>query len=106
MNKSILIAVGAGVGLVAAALFSFEYMQSTGWNDERVDPYTLKAVCKTTTYVGVFGKASYKVGPPLPNSECKEAVNFWLTEAPNEGCSVDKNLLTATCKEAYKNPFF
>ncbi len=106
MNKSKLIAIGAGVGLVAAALLSFEYGKYTSWTQERVDPYTLKAVCKTATYVGVFGKMTYKDSPALPNSECKDAVNILLTEAPNEGCSVDKTLLIAKCKEAYKEPFF
>jgi hypothetical protein len=106
MNKSKLIAVGTSVALAAAALFSFQYDKYTGWAQERVDPYTLKAICRATTYVGVFGKFSYKDGPALPNSECKESVNFWLTEAPNEGCSVDKTLLTATCKKAYEEPFF
>lgn len=106
MNRSKLIAVGVGIGLVAAGALSFRYDKYTGWTDERIDPYTLKAVCKTTTLVGFFGRYSVKEGPTLPNIECREATNIWLTQPPNEGCSVNVEMLTATCKEAYEYPFF
>ena len=106
MNKSKLIALGIGAGLMAAALFSFKFYRYTSWVDEMVGPYAWKAVCKTTTSIEVFGKFSYFEGPALPNSECREAINAWLTEQPNEGCSVDTTQLTATCREAYKHPLY
>jgi len=98
--------IGAFIGLGAAALLSFEYHRYTGWTDERVDPYTIRAVCKTTTYVGMFGKIVLDEGPQLPAAECKEAINIFLTTTPSEGCSVDKTALTARCEEPYKYPFY
>jgi len=106
MNKSKMLWIGAAIGILGAGFFSFDYDQYTGWAEERVDPYTLKAVCKKTTFVGLFGKLHMKDGPPLPNSECREAVNYFLTEKPKEGCSIDAELLTATCKEAYAHPLY
>ncbi|MGB3787806.1 MAG: hypothetical protein WA949_07335 [Phormidesmis sp.] len=107
MNKLAQVAgVSAGVGLLVAGVFSFEYMKLTGWTDKRVDPYTLKAVCRTTTYVSLFGQMHIGEGPELPNSECVEDTNLFLTETPNEGCSVNTELLTVTCKEAYEYPFY
>lgn len=100
MNKSKLLWAGAGIGLIAAGIFSFDYSQYTGWAEERIDPYTVKSVCKKTTFVGMFGKLHVSDGPTLPNSECREAVNYLLTENPKEGCSVHAELLTATCKKA------
>ena len=58
------------------------------------------------TVISVFGKTSVKEGPVLPNDECRASMNYWLTETPQEGCLVDVVALTATCKEAYENPFF
>lgn len=106
MNKSKLVAVGVGIGLLATGMYSFDYYKDTSWTEERVDPYTVKAVCKTMTIVSVFGKSSIKEGPSLPNSDCQSATNYWLIQTPNEGCSVDFEALTATCKEAYEYPFF
>ena len=106
MNKTKLIAVGAGISLIATGVFSFKYYRVASWADERIDPYTLKSVCKKTTMVSMFGKDVIRVGPIVPNVECKEAVNMWLTETPNEGCVINAEQLIATCKEAYQYLFY
>lgn len=106
MNKTKLIAVGASVSLIVTGLFSFKHYQYTGWAEERIDPYTLKSVCKKTTMVSMFGKDLIKDGPALPHSQCKDSVNMWLTETPNEGCLINAEKLIATCKEAYQYPFY
>ena len=107
MNKSKLIGIGAGVTLLAIGAYSFEYYQYTGWGDERIDPYTVKAICNTSTYVSIFGKmVYYSEGPKLPESECVDDTNLLLTEAPKEGCTVNTELLTATCKKAYDHPLY
>lgn len=106
MNKSKLIAVGAGIGLLAAGAFSFEYYKVTGWTDERIDPYTLRAVCKPMTMVSVFGKVSVREGATVPNSQCRESINYWSIQEPHEGCSVNIESMTVTCQEVYEHPFF
>ncbi len=106
MNKTKMIAVGASAALIATGLFSFDFYQINGWMEERIDPYTLKSVCKKNTMVSMFGKDVVKDGSALPNSQCKDAINMWLTETPNAGCVINAEGLIATCKEAYQHPFF
>ena len=105
MNWKILIA-GAVIAAGAAGVGSFRYHKFTGWNDERVDPYTLKAICRETTYVSLFGKMSVNEGPNLPDSECRNSTNLWFTEPLNEGCTVDETQMMAKCSEAYQHPIF
>ncbi|MFK8182307.1 MAG: hypothetical protein AB8B99_02955 [Phormidesmis sp.] len=106
MNKAAVGAASVGIGLLVAAVTTFRYNTFTDWTDERIDPHTMKAVCRETTYIEVFGKLSVKDGPPLPNSECRGATNFWLTEPVNDGCTVEKDGLTAKCSEAYQHPIY
>ena len=106
MNKAVVGAASIGIGLLVAAVTTFRYDTFTDWTDERIDPHTMKAVCKETTYIEVFGKLTSKEGPALPNSQCREATNFWLTETLNEGCTVDTATLIATCEEAYAHPIY
>ena len=98
-----LLAAGAALGLVTAGILSFDYYNLTGWTDESTDPYTWKSVCRETTGFEIYGKFFYKESPNLPESQCSGDMNYWLTQTPQEGCSVDRETLTAKCDEGDKS---
>lgn len=105
MNKSKMMGVGAGIALLGIGAGSFDYNKFTDWNTDQIDPYTLKSVCRETTYIEMFGKMVVREGPDLPGSDCKQTVNYLFTEELDEGCSKDEATLTVKCDEAYKSPF-
>lgn len=105
MKKSKLIGIGIGVGVVALGATLLEYERYTAFASERVDPYTLKAVCRETTSIGAFGNFYLMNGPALAIDNCQASLDFWETQKLTAGCSKDKKNLVIKCSEAYKQPF-